>query len=354
MPPFLVFCTTRSGSFWLSHFLSYDGWHCAHDELARMRSLDDVKAWLSQPLTGAVETAAAPFWRMALRMRPDLRVVTLRRPEEEVISSWLKINPLVDQEAMKAIHRKAERKLDQIERRLPNVLSVQFKDLFSEETGKKLFRHCLERDLDRAWLAHMAPLNLQANLPALFRYVKAYASSQEKLRKQARQAEMSALASKPVLGPEGITFQQERFDDAWADAQNLIRDHMVVTNQGVDDHLTKNVPMMRKMDQIGFSQITTARSNGRIFGYVAAIITPSFDSLNKLDAVHLPIFASPHFPGLGLKLLRESTRALEARGISRIFYRAGSRGSGPRLGAAFLRLGAEKNAEIYLKEVEGC
>src|SRR5215472_6751131 len=77
----------RSRSKWLSQFLGYGEWQCGHDELRHCRSLDDVRSWLSQPCTGTVETAAAPFWRLLRAMAPGVRIVTVHRPVAAVAAS---------------------------------------------------------------------------------------------------------------------------------------------------------------------------------------------------------------------------------------------------------------------------
>ena len=79
-PPFVVYALPRSRTFWLSRFLCYAEWNCGHDEIRHARSLDDVRAWFSQSYTGTVETAAAPWWRLIQRLRPDCAC----RPSERV------------------------------------------------------------------------------------------------------------------------------------------------------------------------------------------------------------------------------------------------------------------------------
>ena len=64
-PSFVVLAMPRSRTKWLSQFLSYGPWQVGHDEIRHCRSMDDVAAWLSQPFTGTIETAArAAFWRL--------------------------------------------------------------------------------------------------------------------------------------------------------------------------------------------------------------------------------------------------------------------------------------------------
>jgi len=95
-----------------------------------MRSLDDIQAWFSQPHIGTAETAGAPWWRLLDRFAPNARVLVVRRPRAEVVQSLLNIPALAfDRDKLDAIMLKLDRSLDQIEARLPNVLSVSFDSL---------------------------------------------------------------------------------------------------------------------------------------------------------------------------------------------------------------------------------
>jgi hypothetical protein len=78
-----------------------------------------------------------------------------------------------------------------------------------------------------------------------------------------------------------------------------------------------------------------------------AVIAPSLDAPDQTDAMHLTLFASREFPGLGMKLQRASIAALRAKGVDELFMRAGVRGDGPRLSAAYRRLGATDYGQLY-------
>jgi hypothetical protein len=337
---FIVYGLPRSRTFWLSKFLSYRDWNCGHDEIRHARSMADVDAWFGQPCTGTVETAAAPWWRLAAKYNP--RVVVVRRPVAEVVASAARAGGTPDERYIAYL----DRKLDQIEARVPGVLSVQFADLASESTCAAVFEHCLPYRHDSAWWAYADKVNAQTNLPATVRYMTAYAPQLQKLAGVARHVSIAGMA-RPMRETAGLTIQQERFADWYRDAAPLFRDHMAVTGQAIDDYTRKNIPVLQAIDDLGFMQITTARCNGRMFGYLMAVISPSLDAPDTMDAMHLPFFASPEFPGLGMKLQRASISGLKARGADALFMRAGTRGSGHRLGALYRRLGAESAGEIF-------
>src|SRR5215467_14609889 len=155
----------RSRSAWLSRFLTYKEWACGHDELRHCRSLEDVTSWFAQPCIGSVETAAAPFWRLA----PPARYVTLRRPLDAVLASLRAAGLVFEDRTMMAVLRHHECKLDQVEKRLPNVLRVTFDELANEAVCARVFEHCLPYPHDHDWWAAWAGINIQASLPLMMR-----------------------------------------------------------------------------------------------------------------------------------------------------------------------------------------
>ena len=48
-----------------------------------------------------------------------------------------------------------------------------------------------------------------------------------------------------------------------------------------------------------------------------------------------------------MKLQRAAIETLQARGVNEVFFRAGVRGSGPRMGAMYRRLGAADDGQLY-------
>lgn len=349
MTPFVVLALPRSRTKWISSFLSYGDWVCGHDELQHMATLDDVATWFKQPFIGSVETAAAPFWRLLMRMQPTVRIVTVRRPVAAVLASLARHG--IGGDTVEAMIRACDRKLDQIERRVPGVLSVRFDDLMQENACRAVFEYCLSQSYDVTWWRSMRKHHVSGDLKAQARYCHAYLPRLLKLARAARQRTLADMA-RPAVPPEGFTFQEEDIDTWFRDAKPLIREHMVITGQDVDDYKQKNEPMLRRLDAMGAMQIITVRTNGRMMGYLITVIGPSLDAEDKTEALHLPFFVSRDCPGgLGLKLQRAAIDALRAKGIDDVFARAGVRGAGPRLGVLYRRLGYEEFGTMHRLEL---
>ncbi len=345
-PGFVVFALPRSRTAWLSQFLSYGDWTCGHDQLRYMRSLDDVKAWLSLEKTGTCETGASPFWRLIHKYRSDLQIVTIRRPVEEVVESLVKAGLRTDPAIVRKAMTGLDRKLDQIEGRLPNVLSIPFNSLKNETVCSVLFEHCTDyvHDAERWKLLDAA--NIQVNFPAQVRYVTANLLAINRLLAQAKQEMLRDFASKPS-DMTGFIIQEEPFSDYIRDCQHLHEQHCAIIGEHPDNWRNKNLPLMAKLYDQGFLQVMVGRSNGKPFGYLVTLVVPSLELHNTQTSQHMQFFAAPEAPGLGLKLQRAALAALKKKGVHEIFMRAGIRGNGDRMCNIYKRIGAQDFGRMY-------
>ena len=174
-PPAIIFSSPRSQSYWLSRYLSYGGWSFDHEYALQVRSLADVRSWLSQPYVGTVETSGAAFWRLVMMLRPDAKVVVVRRQVDEVIDSLYRIGLPLDREKITRTMIRHDLKLAQIAKRVPGALSIRYADLANEDTCAAIFEHCLPFKHDHEWWQRISAVNLQINLPAMLRREAAFA-----------------------------------------------------------------------------------------------------------------------------------------------------------------------------------
>lgn len=301
-----------------------------------------MRSWLSLPFTGTVETGAAPFWRL---LPEGVTAAVIRRPIDEVMASLWRGGLTFDAVTMAKHLGAIDAKLQQFAHRRPRVLCTTFGELGTEEGCARLFEHCLPYRHDTAWWQAMDKLNMQVSLPHARNYYYSHAPQLEKLRQLARH-EMLRRFRRPIE-MDGITFQQEPFAQFYQDAQKLFAEHLVQTDQSPDDHMRKNLPLLQRLDDAGWLHVFTGRSNGRMFSYLVSVVAPSLDSPCEMLAEQTIFFADPSFPGLGMKTQRAAVEDLRTKGIHRVLMRAGHRGSGPRLGALFRRMGAEPFGQLY-------
>jgi len=341
---FVVFATPRSRTAWLARFLTYGAWLCGHDEVRHCRSLDDVRSWLAQPHTGTVETAVAPFWRL---LPPDVRVVTVRRPVPEVVASLARSGVTFDPAVMTRLVERVERKLDQIEARVPGVLSVTYAELADEATCARVFEHCLGLPHEHAWWGAASAVNIQVNVPQMLRYFVAYAPQIEKLRRLARH-EMLRTLRRPVE-LNGVTFQREPFAVAFRDAERLMADECVMLGEYPEAWQHMNVPLLERLEAMGSLHVFTARSNGRMFGYLMSAIGEAFHARDQLEAEQVSFFADANWPGLGRKLQHASIDDLRAKGVQRVMM---FQPDASRVGLVYRRLGAQQTGQRFVMELQ--
>lgn len=352
MSPFVIFTLPRCRSYWLSLYLSYRDWTCTHEEARHLRTPADIETWLTLPMTGTVETSAAPWWRTLQRLAPSTRVVVVRRPVQDVVRSLLALGINYDVPLLVAEMYRLDAKLVQIARRWPGALSVTFAELATEATCAAVFEHCLPYRHDPAWWSQVSSVNLQVNLAAMTRYCQAYRPQLERLASTLAQQTRAAMAARQVVSTDGMTIAAETFRQFYQDGQHLFRQHLVEVGEAPDDAGTKNIPLLEALDDLGALQVMTARANGRMFGYLVTVLSPTIEHTTRMSSVHTFFYASPDAPGLGMKLQRSALAALKSRGINELFLRAGPRGSGPRMGTIYRRLGAQPDGELYRLNIQ--
>ncbi len=333
--------------------MCYGDTKCGHDQLRYIRGLDDLRSLLDMPSFGSVETAAAPWWRLIHAMRPDLRTVIVRRPVAGVVDSLMATSVAFDKPKLITAMTRLDAKLDQIRARVPGVLEVQFDDLSYGDVCAEVFEHCVGRLRDPFWFHTMNARRLTIDLEAMVRYCEAHRPQLERVGRLAKQRILAKMSRRPVSS-DAMTFQQEPFDVVMADGCKLFEQHCIGVGEQPESWETKNLDLMRTLEQLGALYCTTARSNGRLFGYLMSIVSPALDSQTGVDAVQTLFFASPDAPGLGLKLQRASVAFLRQKGVDQVAFRAGPRGHGEKISAIFRRLGAVDAGHMFtldLKEI---
>jgi hypothetical protein len=305
-----------------------------------------VRSWFAQPRIGSCETAAAPFWRLLPRFAPDVFIVTIRRPVDEVLHSLARQGFDVANPAFVRRIRQLDRKLDQIEQRVPGVLSIPYKSLESESVCADLFESCLPYRHDSVWWQHMQTLNLQIDMPRMVNYCHAYAPQLEKMAATAKRACLIDMTP-PSPREEGLVIQQESLQVLHREGRHLFHAHSLAVGEHPESYLQKNIAIMELLEQQDSLQITTARCNGKMFGYLMTIISPSLERCDSTTGIHTLFYCDPSFKGLGMKLQRASIEALRNKGVGEVIFRAGTRGSAERVSVLYRRLGGEDFGQLY-------
>lgn len=343
-PPFVIFSLPRSRTAWLSRYLTYGHWICGHEESRYWRTMEDVKSWFMQPFIGTIEADAMSFWRLLPRVAPEVRVMTIRRPVLEVHDSLMRLGIGQGGPQLLKLLRQMDTKLDQIEHRL-GAMRIDFGDLTSEETCRLVFEYCLGLEHDTRWWKHWSGVNVQVDIKVRMRYMMSYLPQLVHLRDIAKYQILADLHSQHDPVPHGVlTIQEETLENVVRDGQELFNDHCLQVGES-PDVWKRDLKYLRQMDECGLLQVMTARSNGKLFGYLATIVgTPN--DFEPRTATHSEFYASAEWPGAGLKLQRAALVALAAKGVDRVFMRSGT-GPGSRIETLYKRMGAEPEGKLF-------
>lgn len=345
-PPFLVLGLPRSRTAWLSKFLTYGPWICGHDEIRHLRSLEDAKSWFMQPFIGTAESMGATWWRLIERFAPECRIVTVRRPVAEVVDSLVaKGLPMDGRPGLLHQLIAANAKLDQVEARLPRVLSVRYADLALPSTCKKVFEHCLLSEFDIEWWARWHGIRVEADLNATMRYYFAHFIQMQRLGQEARHQMLADLRAKPAIIDDGLLIEEEPFERLLTEGQQLFEDHSIAIGNPPDSWTREDIPVLRAMDGLGLLQVMTARANGKLFGYLITMVGTALAGSDG-SATNSHFYAAKEWPGAGMRLQRAALAALKSKGVEEVYMRSGL-GSGARVETLYRRLGALPEGQLF-------
>lgn len=170
--PFIVYALPRSRTAWMANYLTYGGWQVGHDQASHMRTADDIGAYFARRRVGAVETGAAPGWRVLAAKVPGIATAVVRRPVDAVIESCRGTGVTFDLDQLARVIRYEDRMLDEIARQ-PGVLALDYADLDTRDGCAALLEHCLPFRFDPTWWRATRSHNIQIDMHELIRYRQA-------------------------------------------------------------------------------------------------------------------------------------------------------------------------------------
>jgi hypothetical protein len=305
------------------------------------------------PFTGSAETAVAPHWRTLIKLRPDVKIVTIRRPVEESIASFNRLPFNWDQEFLKQRIGSIDRKLDQIKARVASVMEVNFHDLTDEETCARIFEHCLEMPHDSARWQKLQAMNIQCDMRHISSYVTANYKAMQRTAWLAKQDTLLDFDRHQWFRePPELTFKEETDHLGFIEkARKVLDKHASLTGWEQDAIDSFDVERIGNDMAAGNFQIISASSNGVIRGYLLTAIGDSISQKGERIAEHASFYASDLFPGLGRQLLKASREALRLRGVHKLKTKAGTNGDGPRLRKVYERAGATYQGEAFIQDL---
>lgn len=297
------------------------------------------------PFTGTVETGGAPFWRL---LPEGVTVAVIRRPLDEVMASLWRGGLQFDAVTMAKHLGAQDAKLRQFVKRREGVLETTFAELGTEDGCRRIWEHCLPYPWDAGWWQYSSPVNVQVSLPHARNYFFAHAPQLERLRLLARH-EMLRRFRRPVE-MDGIVFGRETLAEIMPDLDGPAGDECVALGEPPEVWPElMNVPLLRRLEAGGGLHIMTARSNGRMFGYLVSALGEAFHAAGQIEAEQAWFYADPSWPGLGRKLQHASIEDLRSRGVNRVMM---LNLDGSRIGSLYRRLGARQTGQRYVLELK--
>jgi len=166
-PPFLVCGMPRARTTWIAKFLSYGDTVCEHEPSLGFRSLDDISAYFLRPNIGASDSPMTFLCHEVKRRFPDLRIVILSRPLDEVKASGRERGLILEDWFL---DRLVQKSLDIIADFSP--MQITYRDLEKETICAELFEYCLDLPFDREWWKSLRHVDIQSNVRAALRQIR--------------------------------------------------------------------------------------------------------------------------------------------------------------------------------------
>lgn len=155
---FMIFAMPRSRSYWMSRYLSYPPHTVGHDVILKADNLAGLIREYSA-LSGSVELSAVLGWQYFMTFFPESKVVTVRRPVDEVFKSLLNVGLYTPIELLEI----RDRALIACSRH-PRVQAIEYRDLANPDCCRWLFEYCLNTRWDPDWYRELASQNLQCEV----------------------------------------------------------------------------------------------------------------------------------------------------------------------------------------------
>lgn len=155
--PFLVVSLPRSRTYWTAQFLGVP-----HDIFMDMTCADDLDGFFAIE-RGAVDTLLGSVWRGVVERVPDLRLILIHRPVDQVISSFARAG--IRSTAFSNVLRDYAAAMRDPDLRARAELVVTFDGLRQFEVCDRLHQVCLGTPADYARWEMLSDQNLQCDVP---------------------------------------------------------------------------------------------------------------------------------------------------------------------------------------------
>lgn len=139
-----------------------------------------------------------------------------------------------------------------------------------------------------------------------------------------------------------IVYAQESWTEIGHELSELGKSHFSEVDGGVESSRPYQLDsgLMLAVDQAGMLKIISARSEGKLVGYIIWTVQPDIESAGLIIAMMGPWFALPGYFGVANTLFDMSLKLLESCGVKYAYPHHRLNGRGNKLGKYFQRKGA--------------
>lgn len=148
-----------------------------------------------------------------------------------------------------------------------------------------------------------------------------------------------------------VSFQKERFEPVWRDAQALFRDHWNEIAEMKDvNRLDPDVDEYKKLERVGYLHVMTARDDGRLVGYYACFVKRNLHYRSVVVGSDDLYFVHPAYRGTGVGVrlfLAAEQMQRDANAVLAVLKDKVAHSHE----ALFAKLGYEKMENVYWKKL---
>ena len=324
-PPFLVVGFPRSRTAWLARFLG-----AVHEPSLRWSSLADLRAALVDRW-GASDSMLSFVAAEARAIRPDTRIVLVRRRRADVEASLARLDVVLPAWFLDAL----ERALAAVERDL-KPLVVGFDDLADPAICGGVHAWCLDRPMDRGRWERLAAENIQSDIRATLRLVAE------------RDRELGQLFG-PYYGRPPVTIGWEPLARLRAAGMARLTERQWV-EAGLDPGETAPLDVdwdrYAALEREGVFRLLSARRGDELVGWGAYFFMPHLQFKTTPHILCDSIYVTPEHRGIAPSLIRAAEREARTAGRPvRIVYCARD----VRFGALLERLAYRQVETVHWK-----
>lgn len=323
--PFIIYGLPRSRTAWLSHWLSGAGYPVGHDLAIFADTTQDFLDSIWHTRAGTCETAAVKAHELIRIAMPSAKVLTIRRPVEDVISSLAKFG-LVGLDEELALR---DRLLNGAE--LIGAQRVEYETLSDVNVCAQLWETLIGTQFDFLWWQRCSQTNIQVKMDERIAQLVARQPQFQKL-----EAEVAALLRSH--NPKFYRVGREGWSSIWADARALGEDnHAEVGNTYRFD---PDDALISEAERCGVFLGLSARCNGELIGYASWSISKNPECCGMILADQGAWYVQRGHFGIGRRLLDIGLGYLRQLGVHEAQLHAPMVGRGAKLGTIYERMGA--------------